>query len=188
MSLWYDVPMENKTRIYLDVDGVLNALSFTNPPKDVVGWDEWESKVVAGFSIQYSPQLIAELNLLSERDDVEFVWLTTWREMAGELIAPALGLKGENWVYLTDGKSAGGYSYNSWVVWWKLITIQEHVTNSHTNFVWIDDDLFMNPDALSWVRGFKNGMSICPRPTHGLTRDDVSAILRFINERAVAEG
>lgn len=164
-----------QTRIYLDVDGVLNALSKTNLA-ETSGWPEesWSSKKIRGYIIRWSSELVGALNTIDERDDVEFIWLTTWGLWAKDHISPGIGINGSEWRYLTDGvqeSSIHGFSRT----WWKLIAIQEDVEEFDGTILWIDDDFSYYPDAMEWA--VRKGVNVIqPHWSSGLTEGHVELI------------
>jgi len=86
-----------KTTIYLDVDGVLNAVSKKSPTLTATGWGEWKTAPVNGWPILWAPELITALNELAAREDVTFKWLTTWTDDAAKVLSPAIGIEGQEW-------------------------------------------------------------------------------------------
>ncbi len=62
---------------------------------------------------------------------VEIVWLTTWEEMANEIIVPALG-----WEPL----SVVDRSQYLEEPWWKLNAIKAHIESGGGPFIWADDN------------------------------------------------
>lgn len=161
-----------RTRIYLDVDGVLNALSKTTPG----AWspESWNAKKIRGYVIRWSSELVHILNTINERDDVEFIWLTTWGSWAKDHISPGIGINGTQWRHLTDGvqdSSIHGFSR----VWWKLIALQEDVEDFDGNILWIDDDFSFYPDAVEWA--VSKGINVIePHWSTGLSEDHVELI------------
>jgi len=175
-----------KTRIYIDVDGVLNAFHpRSKSPEEIAeasGWSSWKSKRVNGYVITWSEELVDELNALAARDDIEFVWLTTWRDEARTQISPALLLDGHNWRFLTDGGEATGALWGKPNgPWWKLEVVREDVIRDPVdNIVWIDDDLPLYPEALEWASE-RGVVAVAPSQFYGLTREDLDDILKVVN-------
>lgn len=171
------------TRIYLDVDGVLNAVTRQTP--EGTGWEMWEKVGVNGYTITYSPELIAGLNEIAEMDDVEIVWLTTWQANAKTMISPAIGLNGEDWgVALNPDMDAHGFAiHHPFGGWWKMNTLKNHVyTNPVDKIIWIDDDIAHEPTAPAWFEAFtQKTLAIAPFTVQGLTQHDACAIIDFIN-------
>lgn len=171
------------TRIYLDVDGVLNAVQRGFPSNS---WENWDRVGVNGYSIAYSPDMVAALNDIAGMEGVEIVWLTTWQANAKTMIAPAIGLKGEDWdVALNPDMDAHGFAVHRYFGdWWKMTTLEEHLHyNRVDKVIWIDDDIANSFDADDWFHAFdEETLAICPNTDTGLTPDDICAIIDFINE------
>lgn len=176
--------MTEKVRIYIDVDGVINAFSNAQP------WGKVKpSKTVAyGYRITYHQGLIDALkDIDNSNDHVEFVWLTTWQNLARTDLAPAVGLGG-NWRAIQSEKCRptgyGGYVPQEY--WWKLESIIEDLNeNPVDRFVWIDDELQMRQGALDWFdlhhAEKATGLLVSPFDRTGLTPDDVCGIIDYIN-------
>lgn len=171
------------TRIYLDVDGVLNAVHKNFP---TFGWENWDRVRVNGYVITYSPDMVAALNEIADIDGVEFVWLTTWQENAKTLIAPAIKLNGQEWdVALNPDMDAHGFAnHNIFGPWWKKNTLKNHVYNNPVDrIIWIDDDIAHAEGADDWFHAFdQDTLAIAPFTVAGLTPDDICAMIDFINE------
>jgi len=166
------------TTIYLDVDGVLNAISSRPPSEKLTGWTEWDARRVNSWPIMFSPDLIVALNELAKRPDVTFKWLTTWKADAPCMLAPAIGLDGEGWEYL-DG------DLHSWCGrdWWKLLAIRDDATLADgERFVWLDDDISGERPAIEWAQGRPDVLAISPSQALGLTRSDLASVTAFIDQ------
>lgn len=167
------------TTIYLDVDGVLNAVSKKTPALSLTGWENWQTKPVNGWPILYSPDMIDALNELADRDDVTFKWLTTWTDDAAQVLSPAIGIHGETWGVLHGDQHAWGGKQG----WWKLEAIRADVATSSRGgkrFIWIDDDLSAEREACDWLRARADVLGVSPSISRGLTRGDVESIRAFI--------
>lgn len=168
------------TTIYLDVDGVLNAVTHKSPSLTKLGWgrwDAWRTAPVNGWPILWAPDLIAALNELSEREDVTFKWLTTWTDDAAKVLSPAIGINGQKWEVL-HGDLHGWRGRK----WWKLEAIRADVEAIWPDrFIWIDDDLSLESAAIEWLEGRANGVGISPFMREGLTRDNLALITKFID-------
>lgn len=161
------------TTIYLDVDGVLNAVSGRQPSKRIVGWDEYREVHVKGFRIHYAPALIQAINALAARDDVTIKWLTTWKHDAAKQLSAAIGIDGQGWDVLDGDLHAWGGD-----AWWKLTAIRDDHDGGKT--IWIDDDIIAELPAMEWAANH-NILLVSPSTTHGLTKDDLDAITAFID-------
>lgn len=166
-----------QTTIYLDVDGVLNAVQKQNPSEAATGWNLWQTEPVNGWPILWAPELIDELNALAAREDVTFKWLTTWTYDAAKVLSPAIGINGENWDVL-DGDQHGWRG----AYWWKLQSIQKDVLETMPDqFIWVDDDISAERVAIEWIAGRDNGYAISPFTVEALTRDHLEEIKALIS-------
>jgi hypothetical protein len=128
-----------RARLYLDVDGVLNA------PDCATVWPGVAKKFTASqriddyvlhFGINYSPALIAALDALVTEFEVELVWATTWNEdlLVLRTLVPEFGA-------LNDGRvlpffpGRGGASELTW----KHDGILADQRDDPAPFVWADD-------------------------------------------------
>jgi hypothetical protein len=126
---------------FLDIDGVINVLpsnrnNIKQPHHRI--WDTWENISIEGFPIIYSPELIEGINQLS--DIVNIVWLTTWRNKAVSLFAPAVGLK--NFPVRDSFGShivRSGFLRTTQERWWKLNAVTEDIDTHARPIVWTDD-------------------------------------------------
>ncbi len=55
--------------------------------------------------IQWSSELVAEINKLIDSDEITFLWLTSWRHRAEDILAPTLGLHSRPQYWLDFGDS-----------------------------------------------------------------------------------
>lgn len=165
-----------KTTIYLDVDGVLNAVSKKGPALHMTGWSQWETKPVNGWPILYSPEMVNAINELAAHEDITFKWLTTWTDDAAEILSPAIGIDGHSWGVLHGEQHAWGGKAG----WWKLDAIRDDWEDSTADrFIWIDDDISAERAALEWVADKPEVLIISPNLYHGLTAKHVAAIRDF---------
>lgn len=173
------------TTIYLDVDGVLNAVTHKSPSLTKLGWgrwDSWQTAPVNGWPILWAPDLIAALNELADREDVTIKWLTTWTDDAAKVLSPAIGINGQDWPVL-HGDLHGWRGRT----WWKLEAIRADVeATSPDKFIWIDDDLSMEREAIEWLDGQAAGLGISPFMSEGLTADNLTQITNYINQAVEA--
>ena len=164
-----------KTTIYLDVDGVLTAETKRTPAYKISGWEYWETKTVQRWQILFSPDMVAALNELAAHPDITFKWLTTRQDSAAQVLSPAIRIKGEDWdVFRSDQQVWRGLD------WWKLRAIQGDAEPSEGHrFVWIDDDISAEVEALKWAAGRDDVLTISPSSVRGLTRGDIERIRQF---------
>lgn len=168
-----------RTIVYLDVDGVINAVSG-KPPRQNTGWEgEWSREEVMRFFILWSHELVDGLNELALRDDVTVKWLTTWQELAPKELCPVTGIQGQSWEVLYGDLESHGYMDHRW---WKLDAIQEDFDKEQPDkAVWIDDDIFMYRDAMDWTENHPEIHVVCPTMAHGVTKKQFNGIIEFID-------
>lgn len=172
-----DCPVpESPAPWFLDVDGVLNAITKT-APKD--SWDSYQAiGVEAGgrtWPILYSPGLVAVINRMVERSLVEVRWLTTWEAHAPARLAPAIGLQVGD--VLAGERRPQKFSDYSW---WKLPLLAAQMeTHAGPLAIWTDDDLDMYaPSAASYINHLEDRLlAISPQIDVGLTPGDLLLIL-----------
>lgn len=165
--------------VFLDVDGVVNAVHFQTPP----GW-EWPDEATVGangFGIRYSPTLVARLNALAARPNVQMHWLTTWEHDARTELSPKIGLDGEHWPVIGTELH---YSNELGDGWWKWHAIRDFVDeNQPTRVIWIDDDLTYDRKAMEWLAAHHEVFWVCPKTHRGLTPSEMA----YIERRAEAD-
>lgn len=159
----------SEVNVYLDVDGVINAVAANRPSW---GW-EGEQGVVSinKFSIRYSLDLVAALNALADRPGVHMHWLTTWEEDAPNDLCPAIGLRGQDWPVLHNHPRHEPTSD----AWWKLHALREHLPDDR-RAVWIDDDITWATDAREWLRFNPSVRWVSPHVQTGITRKQMRQI------------
>jgi len=171
-----------ETTIYFDVDGVFNACSVEAPSEDETGWTTWNRKKINGYWIMWSPELVDEVNRLTALPGVTAKWLTTWAELAPEMIAPELEIIGANtWDVVASRKQVRYYMND----WWKFKPLQADVEATQADrFVWVDDDLFYNR-TLVYPFLDSHGdrvLAISPKIEFGITRAHIEDIEKFISK------
>jgi hypothetical protein len=75
------------------------TIFFAPDNEETVSWSETRK-----IQIQWSSELVNEINKLIDSDKVTFLWLTSWRHRAEQILAPVLGLhsKPNHWVEFSD--------------------------------------------------------------------------------------
>lgn len=157
--------------LLLDVDGVLNAVTDTDPRT----WSDWLVSRANGFPIRWSPAMIAALCRLSER--VEMRWLTTWWDMTERL--EFLGLPPMEVANTREEYQARGGPMH----WWKL-DVAKRVYAEGRPVIWIDDDLAHDQAALDWGRSLPKGtlLGISPATFRGITPRTIKEIEFWLDE------
>lgn len=164
-------------KLYLDVDGVLNAFGEGAPE-----WAPWTvtrcstnqgSGLKTSFHIRHSlamGQAIADL-------DVEICWLTTWGNDANKAIGPLFGWPSYEVVPGEEGEDWNDEE----IVWWKWKTLQIFHEMDPRPFIWADDDLGGHPSARAWAASV-GGLAIPAACMTGLSRADIAAMATYITE------
>lgn len=167
------------TMMFVDVDGVINAYDGKASIPSW-GWPRETGRVVlvTGFSIVYSPEMIARLRAVTDQPEVQAHWLTTW-EAGGAVrkLAEAVGI-GSDWP--TVGRLGRPEE-----PWWKLDAIQELTQGFNGKIVWIDDDITFVPEAVEWCQR-PNVVGICPRVTTGITVRHMRLIETYVRLGEIA--
>lgn len=155
-----------RVRLYLDVDGVINAqMPFgwgrlqNGHGKDSEGYE---------FRIRWAPRMIEELTKL----DVDLVWTTTWRSAAETAIAPLTGLTLPSRVL---HPLSGVTTFPS--IHWKLEALIADQRESPSPFIWVDDEIGMRD---MFVAEALNGLAISANPVIGISVANVEAMQRYI--------
>lgn len=165
--------------IYLDVDGVLNALDPFRLSDHTPGAETWPDFTEHDVSLNEGGGLIQKFRLhLSQQMaaalwdvvDGDIIWHTTWNQgppHSNKKISPLLG-----WPTLPY------LPYKSWHrdSWWKLDVIRE--ADLPEKFVWIDDDFAYELEAQKWATE-KGGLWIAPDPRVGITPDHIERIADY---------
>jgi hypothetical protein len=159
--------------VYVDVDGVINAVQLGVPIWEPTG-ERYERVRVNGFEITYATAVVRWLNALAARPDVAMHWLTTWEHDAPKLLAPAIGIDGADWpvVGAEDRYSkelAGG--------WWKLQALRDHLAADSADLVlWLDDDIKFDTSARQWLDHSPNVHWVSPDTFHGISPESLAAV------------
>lgn len=189
----------------LDVDGVLNAV--TNDPDRAV-WDDWQRGEAhaqgATWPICFSPTVIRTIRRLSEGRFVDIRWLTTWKDNAnGDLLEllelPAFPVAGADVSAeaspsaITASSGDGPPSHGAARPgrpgakrWWKFDIVRELVQAAPNRpLIWTDDDLWVERDAVTWVRDHaRSSLVLAPPPAVGLTPRQLRRIEEFCSGHA----
>lgn len=164
--------------IYQDIDGVLSPFSSGAPRTNTLWKGEWREEHIAGFHMLWSVELIDALRELDNREDVNFIWLTSWEDMAVEFFSPVVGI-GADWPVL-----ASNDSQDDLTKWWKLREIRKHIaTTAPEKAIWLDDDIEWDVGGKEFVKEQGDRLlAINPNRNHGLSKKHVQRMLDFIDD------
>lgn len=166
------------TKLFLDVDGVINNLTYAYYGSEKVTEDS-RLFVANGFRMAVAERLVTFFQDLEKRDDVELYWLTTWLHDAPKELSPHIEF-GADWTVVE------GNPWTSLGPWWKFVEIRSHVEEGD-RVIWLDDDLALErrlwPSLQSWIHGLEdNILALSPDSEVGLTEAHTSRILHFLEE------
>lgn len=160
------VVKEHMMKLYLDVDGVINAQT---PP-----WNNVETRRVGEYRVRWSPDMLRALGSLG----LKLNWLTSWGSAAPENLAHYIG-------YGLDAPVAVPVPFKQgwWTTMeWKYPGLKE-LEHADARFVWIDDEL--NPNtwrgelAAEAVGHYQNALLIAPDPRLGITPAHIEQIKKY---------
>lgn len=162
--------------LFLDVDGVVNALARNSPHV----WDDasisYASPAFTGdreWPIYTSPHIGPALMRLG----VNVVWLTTWKYDANPQISPLVDLP-------TDLPVGDAPRRLSNFQGWKTEVVMEHLETTTQATVWIDDEA-IPPGFDEWGRKEfldKRILTVIPDPHVGITPREVELIDYWLKE------
>lgn len=188
-----------KTYILLDNDGVTNAfgqMQYLKGKKSSqmteLNPDNWFSKVIEGYTIQYNTDVVDDLNEMISHEDVELVVLSTWEHLSLSSYYPELGINApEGTKVLCDtyaGQTELGYGWGGISrIWWKLLAVREFCESleEDSKIIWIDDDhAVYRASVEEYTKGHPlvKFLVVSPEATLGLTKKNLNSIRNFINE------
>lgn len=174
----------NKTRMYLDVDGCINAFapsSFTASwlAEHSVGYaavtDKDSGELIRTFTIKWYHDMIEALKEL----DVELVWCTTWRHDAPSSIGSLVGFGvGDKVLHPISGRT----TFPS--IHWKTDAIIKDQQENPSKFIWVDDELRYGglPFIMTEELGDVDALVIAPDPYEGISKTNVKEMQDFIEK------
>lgn len=158
-------------RLFLDVDGVINA----DQPQ---GWGRTQNGVASaygqGWKIRWAPAMVKALFDLG----LSLTWATTWKRFAPLSIAPLIG-QGHNANWLEEPQPPPLYGYSeAGSIGWKFGAMQ--LEDVSEGFVWIDDEIADNHKA--WAKSV-GGLAIQPKYRTGISPSDIARIEDYIKTK-----
>jgi hypothetical protein len=172
-----------QVRLYLDIDGVVNA--------DAPLWGDSATVTVkenhgAGYislhQVTFSPEMVQTLDSLRGEFDFELVILSTWLEDAliSKLVGKIHALDGGRWLPIP--RRAGRAQELPYR--WKLDALRTDMRDDNSPFIWIDDDEVGLHSAEVRASIAAPALLIAPNPVHGLNRTHLAEIREFLVEQA----
>jgi hypothetical protein len=169
--------------LFLDVDGVLNALEL-DAGSGVDGFEDFnvhevEFEFEPGrprlFQVRLSPTMGARIAQLA----ANIHWATTWEHRADSAIAPLCGLP-HGLPVLSPLNEA-----EEWDLDWKFLAVRRSVQRDPRPFVWIDDDIdfFVDDDVTprEWAAKLATpSLLIAPDTRTGLLPGQLDAVDEFL--------
>lgn len=176
-----------KTNVYLDFDGVLN--SFNCNPQLLIkktDFDGWVKSVSLGGAFTFMTGYTRNLAVrdLAERDDVHFVWLTTWWQdpKSVENVTKIEGYPFYDRSYATvetwtdkARKDRTKYDAFEWMAWKADVVASHH--NHDDRFVWVDDEAIPQ----GFQKAYPNSLLVRPSSAFGLNRKDYERIVDYVS-------
>lgn len=165
-------PTPTTPYVFIDVDGVLNALVVPEEPH--VHRLLWVPTDGYSYPIHIRERVLDWLRRLAQDHDVR--WATTWQEHANEILAPAFDLP-ELPIACRDDV---GHGFSASHGGWKLAGVIATVAEDRRPFVWIDDDAI--PHDVDDHFAALNVPYLCVRPDNalGLSDDQIEEIEQFL--------
>ncbi|MGY2065640.1 HAD domain-containing protein [Blastococcus sp. SYSU DS0619] len=158
--------------LLLDVDGVLNALRRDLP-------EGWRRGTFHGYVLSWDPSVVARLREWHDSGRVELQWLTTWTELADQLLAEPMGLPRGLRTHSRDVLPTGfGGPLGALTGWWKLAAAREVAeAEPGRRIVWIDDDLAdQAEDTSEWLAASGQVLVVAPDHVLGLTHAELDRV------------
>ncbi|MGL4999432.1 MAG: hypothetical protein ACRC5T_10730 [Cetobacterium sp.] len=157
------------TRLYLDVDGVINAwYAHLRWPEDSI--ENQIAQVGRGnYKIIWSRDMIAELSSLN----LDLHWATTWQGAANETLAPMIEFGADSPVI----RPPRGEEVSFPSIFWKFESIQADQEVNPGPFVWIDDEITIT--HMHWAKE-NGGLAIAPVADYGITPDILATIKEYL--------
>lgn len=165
--------------IYLDVDGVLNALDPFRLSDHTPGAETWPDFTEHDVSLNEGGGLRSVFRLYLSKQmaaalwdvaDGAIIWHTTWNQgppFSNKKISPLL-----DWPTLEYLP----YSSDRYGDWWKWVELQQ--TELPKKWVWIDDDLAFENRAQEWATE-QGGLWIAPDSRVGITPAHIERIADY---------
>ncbi len=172
--------MNQRPTLYLDIDGVLNAIP------DEPGPTGYSMLVIDSYVIHLHDEIAEMVSKLASHYDI--VWFTLWNERAAPLIGPHVGLEeaphlSTSWRLGRRRMLAQGYPEAAirFVLYAKTPLLKDRV-DLHAQWIWIDDSHGRGDHSYLIREGFDpaNFRLLRTDPRLGLTWPDVERAVGWI--------
>lgn len=146
-------------RMYVDVDGVVAPFVYSEEDYDMLdGRNTLQVVDIKNFFVEplniversfvYRKKVVQKLSEWSHRDDIDFVWLTSWRFNAPYALDKIMNIKSVGYLPWERHKS-------DYIQSFKRIAIEGEQKLSPSKFVWLDD--FANEQRYPEIPVFTEG-------------------------------
>lgn len=156
--------------VYLDVDGVVSPLPGTSRY-----WGDWEEVPFFFGALYLSKALGSALASLGSK----LVWLTTWEDMANDVVSRYFGWEPLPVVHEPEGARR----------WWKLEAVHGLWAEEHRPFIWADDHISRHSRSVNELLPAETGSNVpppylllSPKTGIGLTPKHVDLMRQFITQ------
>ena len=168
-----------RPRLFLDVDGVLNAESpASEDVKTATVNENHGAAYVSTYLITFSPTVVAGIEALRAEFGLELFWLSTWLSgegMLDQLTAVLGGLRGGRRLAMPRRK-LGGYLPQTW----KRELLLADIAREPAPFIWVDDVEVPLHGEFVHAAFETPSLVIAPNPAIGLTAEHLSAMRSFL--------
>jgi len=170
-----------KCKLYLDFDGVVNAVEPQHSEIETFSIPIENSRFLKNPSlITYSPNVINTLDRLREQYNMELIWLTTWNDRSDILLtSPYLkGLDGGR--VITPMLNEEAKNKAEWTQW-KADAIIADQTAEPAPYIWVDDNAHQHhSQTVDHHTRHITKLFVTPQSRWGLTNDDLNQIEAFL--------
>lgn len=161
-----------KVHVFCDVDGVINIYAdapYRLEKGNVAITVDDRAQV---FPLHWRKEVTDYLSEISHME-IEFVWLTTWREYAVKSLDPL-------WNIASKGFMPWDNKLSDYSQVYKGIALEAwSIQNPKTPFIWIDDIALRSWESLAFAKR-ENVLGIMPYSGDGLTDDNIHRMKEFI--------
>lgn len=160
------------TRLYTDVDGVINAdMPHLSWPADTVAVGTASAGGQYQYRIRWSTDMLAALSELP----VERVWATTWVGAAPTGLADLIGYgKGDRFLVPLNGREV---SFPSII--WKGAAIRAEQAEDPSPFIWVDDEIGPYQHMIAHELG---GLALSIDAARGITPENIEDMILYIEQ------